>query len=56
VIGLRLEAARDRILGGQPLAEVAAEVGFYDQAHLSRRFTQFLGTTPGRYRGRGRAA
>ena len=51
VIGRRLDAARDRILRGQPLADVAAEVGFVDQAHLTRRFRQFLGTTPGRYAG-----
>jgi AraC-like DNA-binding protein len=50
VIGRRLEAARDRILRGQDLAAVAAEVGFHDQAHLSRRFARFLGTTPGRFR------
>lgn len=43
VIGRRLQAARERILGGQPLADVAAEVGFVDQAHLTRRFKQFLG-------------
>ncbi len=49
VLGRRLEAARDRILGGQPLADVAAAVGFYDQAHLTRRFKRFLGTTPGRF-------
>jgi AraC-like DNA-binding protein len=47
--GRRLEAARDRILGGQSLADVAADVGFCDQAHLTRRFKQFLGTTPGRF-------
>ena len=50
VVGRRLEAARDRILAGQPLADIAAEVGFYDQAHLTRRFRRFLGTTPGRFR------
>jgi len=49
LIGRRLDAARDRILRGQPLADVAAEVGFVDQAHLTRRFPQFLGTTPGRF-------
>jgi AraC-like DNA-binding protein len=50
LLGRRLEAARDRILAGQPLADVAAEVGFYDQAHLTRRFRRFLDTTPGRFR------
>jgi len=49
VVGRRLDAARDRILDGQPLADVAASVGFYDQAHLTRRFKRFLGVTPGRF-------
>jgi AraC-like DNA-binding protein len=49
VVGRRLDAARGRILAGQPLADVATEVGFFDQAHLSRRFKRFLGTTPGRF-------
>jgi AraC-like DNA-binding protein len=49
VTGRRLDAARDRILAGQALADVAAEVGFCDQAHLARRFKRFLGTTPGRF-------
>jgi AraC-like DNA-binding protein len=49
VVTRRLEIARDRILGGQPLADVAAEVGFFDQAHLTRRFKRFLGVTPGRF-------
>jgi AraC-like DNA-binding protein len=51
VITRRLEAARDRILAGEPLAEVASEVGFFDQAHLTRHFKRFLGTTPGRFAG-----
>jgi AraC-like DNA-binding protein len=54
VLGRRLDAARDRILAGQPLADVAAEVGFADQAHLTRRFRRFLGTTPGQFAGRAR--
>ena len=51
VITRRLEAARDRILDGAPLADVATEVGFFDQAHLTRHFKRFLGTTPGRFAG-----
>jgi AraC-like DNA-binding protein len=49
VLARRLDLARDRILDGQPLASVAAEVGFFDQAHLTRRFKRFLGVTPGRF-------
>jgi AraC-like DNA-binding protein len=49
VITRRLEAARDRILAGQPLVDVATEVGFFDQAHLTRHFKRFLGTTPGSF-------
>jgi AraC-like DNA-binding protein len=52
VLGRRLEAARDRILRGEPLADVAAGVGFYDQAHLTHHFRHYLGTTPGRFRDR----
>jgi AraC-like DNA-binding protein len=29
---------------------VAVEVGFCDQAHLTRRFKRFLGVTPGSFR------
>ena len=50
LIGRRLDAARTRILDGQSLADVAAQVGFYDQAHLTRRFKRFLSTTPSAYR------
>jgi len=46
--GRRLDAARDRILDGEPLAQVAVEVGFVDQSHLSRRFRSFLGVPPDR--------
>lgn len=49
VIGRRLDLARDRILAGESLATVAADTGFFDQAHLTRAFKRFLGTTPGRF-------
>jgi AraC-like DNA-binding protein len=56
LVGRRLEAARGRILAGEPLADVAAAVGFFDQAHLTHRFRRFLGITPGRFAaGAGRA-
>ncbi|MGI8880583.1 MAG: AraC family transcriptional regulator [Jatrophihabitans sp.] len=47
--GRRVDLARRLLLAGQPAAEVATAVGFYDQAHLTRHFSKMLGTTPGRY-------
>lgn len=49
VLGRRIEAARLRLLQGEPIARVAASVGFFDQAHLTRHFKRHVGTTPGRY-------
>ena len=49
VLGRRIEAARLRLLEGEPVARVAASVGFCDQSHLTRHFKRHVGTTPGRY-------
>ena len=49
VVGRRLDLARRRLRDGVPAAVVATESGFYDQAHLTRHFKRFLGTTPARY-------
>ena len=49
VLSRRIEAARLRLLDGEPAARVAASVGFFDQAHLTRHFKRHVGTTPGRY-------
>ena len=46
----RLEFARDRIHQGRPLAEVACDAGFADQAHFTRVFKSAFGLTPTRYR------
>ena len=47
--GRRLDRARRLLLAGGRPAEVAAEVGFHDQAHLTRHFKRMLGVTPGAY-------
>lgn len=49
VLGRRLDHARRLLLAGLPAGQVAVEAGFYDQAHLTRHFRAFLGTTPGRF-------
>jgi|SRR5690242_12761140 AraC-like DNA-binding protein len=46
----RLDLAREGIHRGRPLADVALEAGFADQAHLTRMFRDAFGLTPARYR------
>ena len=46
----RLELARQHIHAGRPLADVAGETGFADQAHFTRAFKAAFGLTPARYR------
>ena len=45
----RLDFARQRLGDGTPLAELALEAGFTDQAHFTRMFRSAFGLTPGRY-------
>jgi len=45
----RIDAARRRLLDGEPIASVAAGVGFHDQPHFTRQFRKHVGTTPARY-------
>ncbi|GAA3615333.1 AraC family transcriptional regulator [Nonomuraea rosea] len=47
---LRLRAARRLLARGHPAALVAGDVGFTDQAHLTRWFTRSYGVTPTQYR------
>jgi AraC-like DNA-binding protein len=37
------------LLDGEPIVLVAAEVGFFDQAHFTRQFKRHVGIPPGRY-------
>jgi len=51
LLRLRMDRARDLLLeGDQHLADIAAELGFYDQFHFSRVFKQMHGMPPSRYR------
>jgi hypothetical protein len=49
LLARRIDAARGRLLDGEPIAQVATGVGFHNQAHLTRHFKRHVGTTPGRY-------
>lgn len=46
---VRIRHAQRLIEVGQPLAEVAVEVGFSSQSHLTHHFKQIIGVTPGQY-------
>jgi AraC-like DNA-binding protein len=49
VLARRIDAARHRLLAGEPIAQVASSVGFFDQAHFTRQFKRHVGIPPGRY-------
>jgi AraC-like DNA-binding protein len=46
---VRIRHAQRLIERGKSLADVAAEVGFSSQSHLTHRFKQVIGVTPGQY-------
>lgn len=46
----RARAAALRIRTGEPIGEVAHELGYFDQPHLSRSLTRFVGHTAGELR------
>lgn len=52
---VRIGHAQRLIEKGKPLAEVAAEVGFSSQSHMTRRFKKIIGATPGQYAAQVRA-
>ena len=53
---LRVEWARERVAHTEaPLAEVALDAGFADQAHFTRVFRRQTGSTPSEYRRRSRS-
>lgn len=50
LINRRIQYARRQLRAGQPIADVAQECGFADQAHLQRVFKKHIAATPGQYR------
>jgi AraC-like DNA-binding protein len=46
---IRIHHSQRLIELGKPLADVAAEVGFSSQSHMTHRFKQIIGVTPGQY-------
>lgn len=48
-IQIRVRRAKTLLLAGCPIAQAAAETGFWDQAHLTRHFKRTVGLSPGRY-------
>jgi AraC-like DNA-binding protein len=47
----RIAKAKQLMLdGGRPLAQVAVDVGFADQAHFTRTFGRAVGESPGAWR------
>jgi AraC-like DNA-binding protein len=46
---LRIDRAKILLTKGQPIADIALEVGFSDQSHLTRQFKNLVRFTPGSY-------
>jgi AraC-like DNA-binding protein/quercetin dioxygenase-like cupin family protein len=47
---VRVEQAKQRLRKGEEIANVAADLGFSDQAQLHRTFVNYTASTPGQYR------
>lgn len=46
---VRIERAKTLLADGWSIAQVAAETGFVDQSHFTKRFKAIVGITPGQY-------
>jgi transcriptional regulator GlxA family with amidase domain len=50
ILECRVKRTQELLATDLPLSEIAVEVGFSDQSHLTRWFREFVGVTPGCYR------
>ncbi len=50
IISVRLEAARERLLGGATVSEAALLCGYGDECNFSKMFKRRYGISPGRWR------
>ncbi|GGC35211.1 AraC family transcriptional regulator [Paraburkholderia caffeinilytica] len=50
LINRRIQYSRAQLRRGYPIADVALDAGFADQAHLQRTFKRLVAATPGQYR------
>lgn len=50
IVNCRIEFSRAQLRKGLPIAAVAHEAGFADQAHLQRTFKRIVAATPAQYR------
>jgi AraC-like DNA-binding protein len=47
---IRIDHAKKLLAQEISIAQVASEVGFYDQSHFGWHFKRLVGTTPSNYR------
>lgn len=45
----RVRSAQGRLMSGKNIAEISAEMGFYDQSHFDKSFRQIVGISPTEY-------
>lgn len=48
-INMRVERAKQLLLHGDAISDVALALGFHDQSHLARHFRRIVGVPPGRF-------
>ena len=49
LIQIRINRAKTLLTAGMPIADVALEVGFADQSHLTKWFKRIVGVPPGQF-------